>query len=186
MALGSTFADTMAAARQGDEQAITALYRDVNPALSRYLRAREPQEAEDMGSEVWLVLARQLRTFSGSERQWWALVFLVARRCLGDHWKKERRRTTAPVPLDTFADYPGRSDVEAEVIGAISSDAAVDLVVKTLTPDQADVILLRILGDLDVDDVARVLGKRSGAIRVLQHRAVRKLAEVLPQGSVPR
>lgn len=185
MALGREFPDVMNAARKGDLGAITALYRDVNPRLSRYLRAREPQEADDLASETWLVLARQLKTFSGSEQQWWALVFLVARRRLADHWKKDKRRKTAPVPLEALAEYAGSSDVESEGIGTLGSRDAVDLVVKTLPADQADVILLRVMADLDADVVAEILRKRPGTIRVLQHRALRKLATSLPDSPAP-
>jgi len=183
MALGSTFADVMSAAQQGDLQAITDLYRDVNPRLSRYLRAREPQEADDLASETWLVLARQIKTFSGNEKQWWALVFLVARRCLTDHWKRNKRRKTAPVPFEVFTELPGSADVETEGLGALQSRDAVDLVVRTLSADQADVILLRVMADLDADSVAEILGKRPGTIRVLQHRALRNLAMSLPDTS---
>src|ERR1039458_3252007 len=142
MTLGEGFAATMQAARRGEEQAITALYSDANPSLLRYLRAREPHDAEDLASEIWISLARQIPDFEGDERHWWGLVFLVARRCLNDHWKRRRRRKTEPVDAETLAGRPGSTDVEAIGIQSIADRDALALVTATLSPEQAAVILL--------------------------------------------
>jgi len=179
MTLGEGFAATMQAARRGEEQAITALYSDANPSLLRYLRAREPHDAEDLASEIWISLARKIPDFEGDERHWWGLVFLVARRCLNDHWKRRRRRKTEPVDSEILAGRPGSTDVEATGVQSIADRDALALVTATLSPEQADVILLRVVAGLDVDEVATAIGKRPGAVRVIQHRALRKLADQL-------
>jgi RNA polymerase sigma-70 factor (ECF subfamily) len=67
-------------------------------------------------------------------------------------------------------------DPEAAGVAAVSAQAAAAAISAALTPDQADVILLRLLAGLDVDQVARILGKRPGTVRVLQHKALRRLA----------
>jgi RNA polymerase sigma-70 factor (ECF subfamily) len=179
MTLGEQFEPTLQAARRGEEQAIAALYSDANPSLLRYLRAREPHDADDLASEIWISLARQIPDFDGDERHWWGLVFLVARRCLNDHWKRRRRRRTEPADAETFAGQAGQIDVEATGIQSIADREALALVTATLSPDQADVILLRVVAGLDVDEVATAIGKRPGTVRVIQHRALRKLAEQL-------
>ncbi|MGH9295130.1 MAG: RNA polymerase sigma factor, partial [Acidimicrobiales bacterium] len=178
MSLGDRFEAVMAAARNGDEEALTVLYRDVNPRLLRFLSARNPREADDLGSEVWLALARQIPAFAGGEAQWLGLVFLVARRCLADDWRRRARRRTDPVDIELL-DRPGHSDVEEEALQSAADCAAASFVTANLTGDQADVILLRVLADLDVAQTAKALSKRPGTVRVIQHRALQRLAAKL-------
>jgi len=182
MTLGDRFAGIMEAARRGDEQAIAALYLDVNPGLLRYLQIREPQEAEDLCSEVWMQLARRLPRFEGNEIQWWGFVFLVARRCLNDHWKRRRRRRTDTVAPESLADRPDLVDVEASGVLSVATAEAVAFVTSSLTREQADVVLLRVMVGLDVEEVALAIGKRAGTVRVIQHRALRRLAKRLSAG----
>lgn len=182
MTLGSRFASTMEAARRGDEAALTDLYVDVNPLLLRFLRAREPGEAEDLASEVWLRLSRLVPSFKGDEPRWLGLVFLVARRCLNDHWKRQRRRKTEPVPLDELTQHADRVDVEAAGLESVSTAEAIRFVTGSLKRDQADVLLLRMLVGLSVEEVASAIGRRPGHVRVLQHRAVASLRARLAAG----
>jgi len=181
MTLGDRFDVVIEAARRGEEQAITALYLDANPALLRYLRAREPQEADDLCSETWLRVARWLPEFEGDERRWLGFVFLVARRCLNDHWKRQRRRRTDPVSSDAFEPRAGTIDVEAAGIQSLLDRDAVALVTGALSAEQADVILLRIVAGLGVNEVAAAIGKRPGAVRTIQHRALKRLANQLTE-----
>ena len=73
-------------------------------------------------------------------------------------------------------DGAASDDPEAAGVAAVSAQEAAAAISAALTPDQADVILLRLLAGLDVDQVARILGKRPGTVRVLQHKALRRLA----------
>jgi RNA polymerase sigma-70 factor (ECF subfamily) len=181
--IGDRFAGIMEGARKGDRQAITALYLDASPVLLKYLRAREPQEAEDLCSEIWMQLARQLPRFEGNESQWWGFVFLVARRCLNDYWKRRRRRRTDPVAPESLADRPDLADVEASALQSVATDQAVAFVTSSLTPEQADVILLRVVAGLDAEEVGLAIGKRAASVRVIQHRALRRLANCLSSGA---
>ncbi len=179
MTLGDRFEATMAAAGRGEEWAITVLYRDVNPQLVAFLRARARDDAEDLASEVWLTLARQMPSFRGDERRWLGFVFLVARRRLNDHWKQRARRRTSPVDADQLADRPALVDVEAAGLARVTTEEAADFVLRILPRDQADVILLRVMAGLDVGEVAVAIGKRANHVRVIQHRALRRLATAL-------
>jgi RNA polymerase sigma-70 factor (ECF subfamily) len=183
MTLGDQFSGIMEAARAGEERALTALYLDTTPSLMRFLQAREPREAEDLCSEIWMQLARHLPRFEGSERQWWGFVFLVARRCLNDHWKRQKRRRTDSVAPDSLADLPSFVDVEASCVQSLATDEAVAFVTNCLTAEQADVVLLRVLVGLGVEEVATAVGKRPATVRVIQHRALRRLASRLSAGT---
>jgi len=180
MTLGTEFAATMADAKLGDEQAIARLYRDVHPRLLAYLAARVPRAAEDLASEVWLAVARGLPAFEGDEPAWWAYLFTIARRQVAGHWRQAKRRRTDPADPAAFLDRAGSSDVETEGITAIANSEAVALIVANLSREQAEVVLLRLIAGLDVEQVARILDKKPGTIRVLQHRAVKRLAPLLP------
>lgn len=180
MTIGERFDETIIAARRGDEWALAALYSDATPVLLRYLHAREPGDADDLNSEIWISLARQLPRFEGSEREWWGLVWLVTRRALNDHWKRQRRRRTEPVATEMFAASPlqsGAGDPAEHVSQAARDAELIRLVTRSLSRDQADVILLRVVAGLNVDEVAAAIGKRPATVRVLQHRALRRLAD---------
>jgi len=168
------FDAVLAAAKDGAEWAVTELYRDVNPRLLGYLRAREPRAADDLVADVWLAVAQQLWRFEGGEEAFRGWLFSIARRRLADYGRTSIRRATDPVPPERM-DRAALDDTEVVVLDGLAADEAAAFVVATLPADQADVVMLRVLGGFSVDEVARMLGKRSGTVRVLQHRALRRL-----------
>ena len=182
---GPAFADVLAAARAGEEWAVTLVYRELRPALARYLRAQEPRAAEDLESEVWLAIAERLPAFVGDEPALRAWAFSIARRRLAEHRRTAARRRTDPVPADQL-DRADPDDPEALVLEGLAADEAAAFVLRVLSRDQADVVLLRVIGGLEVVEVAEILGKRPGTVRVLQHRALRTLEQRLTGKRVTR
>jgi RNA polymerase sigma-70 factor (ECF subfamily) len=176
--IGPSFEAVLAAATRGDDAAFGILWRDLHPALLRYLHAFAPGAGEDLASETWLRVVRRLDRFSGDERAFRAWVFTIARHRAVDRWRRRARRRDDPVPLEALADLPGPDDPAGAAVDAISSRAAVALIA-TLPPDQAEVVLLRVVAGLEVAEVAAITGKRPGNVRVLAHRALRRLAERL-------
>ncbi|MGH2813214.1 MAG: RNA polymerase sigma factor [Actinomycetota bacterium] len=183
MSLGDQFDPVLAAARSGAEWALSALYQDLHPRLLRYLGSQEPREAEDLASEVWLDVAAGLSRFNGGEDAFRAWLFTIARRRLIDLRRSAARRRTQPVTTEMLAGLPDPGDPETEVIGLAATEAALAQIA-ALSPDQAEVVLLRVVAGLDVDEVAAVTGKRPGTIRVLQHRALKRLAEQISREAV--
>lgn len=177
MVLGLDFDGVLQAAQAGDEGAFARLYRDLNPALTRYLSARASGAGQDLAAETWLAAARQLAAFRGGERSLRAWLFTIARRRLIQHWRDERRHPGQLTDPGSLPELSGGIDPEEMALGALSGRQAAGLIAGALTPDQADVVLLRLVAGLDVDEVAAVLGKRPGTVRVLQHKAVRRLAK---------
>ena len=186
MALGEEFEAVLAAARTGSSWAIANLYRDLQPALLGYLRAQEPVHGEDLASEVWLGVGQGIGRFEGEESAFRGWVFTIARRRLLDLRRQRGRRKTDPTSGEQFAALPAADDPEAAVLAALGGDDARRLIMSVLPPDQADVVLLRVVAGLDTDQVSEVLGKRPGAVRVLQHRALRKLGTVFAAKGVTR
>jgi RNA polymerase sigma-70 factor, ECF subfamily len=174
MGRGAAFESILAAAQAGADWALAKLYVEYNPPLERYFGARAPASREDLASETWIGAARGLGEFRGDERRFRSWLFTIAYRRLVDHWKQA---AAAPDLLDPAAmrGWVGEDDPEETAVEAMSAQEAARRIAGCLSSDQADVVLMRLLGDLDVDQVAEVLGKRPGAVRALQHRALQKL-----------
>jgi RNA polymerase sigma-70 factor, ECF subfamily len=175
--LGDGFDSALAGAKAGAEGASAALYRDVHPSLLRFLRAQEWGDAEDIAAETWLDAARGLPRFSGDEPAFKRWIFTIARRRLVD-FRRRQGRSVREVALGHLAERAGPVDVEGTVLAGSETDAALARIAD-LPPAQAEVVLLRVVAGLDVADVARMTGRTSGAVRVLQHRALHRLAEEL-------
>jgi RNA polymerase sigma-70 factor (ECF subfamily) len=174
--IGADFDSVLGAAQAGAEWAFTVLYRDLNPLLLRYFSARVRFVAEDLSAETWLVVARQLRSFQGGELDFRAWLFTIGRRQMIAHWRYSARRPSDPLGPETFVNQVAGSDPESEALDGLSGLATARAIAAALTPDQADVVLLRVLAGLEVAQVAEVLGKRPVTVRVLQHKALRRLA----------
>jgi RNA polymerase sigma-70 factor (ECF subfamily) len=168
----------IAAVQAGDEAAATALYRRVQPRLLRYLRYEEPQLADDLAADVWVAIASKIRSFEGDEGGFRSWAFTIARRRVIDHRRRGlRRRTSSAVP-DSFVDHADEATA-ADPTAVLDSEEAVDRIVAMLPPEQAEVVVLRVLADLDAETVGEMLGRSANWVRVTQHRALRKLAEQL-------
>ncbi len=176
--IGEEFEGVLAAARTGDEWAVELLWRDLHPPLLRYLRAMDPGVAEDVESETWFRAARQLSGFEGNEVAFLAWMFTIARHCLIDWRRKAARRPSVPVAPGDLPERSALEDTVAVAVENLDAEAAVALV-RTLPVDQAEVILLRVLSGLATERVAAIVGKRPGAVRALQYRGLRRLAQLL-------
>ncbi|GLZ81218.1 DNA-directed RNA polymerase sigma-70 factor [Actinorhabdospora filicis] len=163
------------AARSGDEDAFRALFRAVQPRLLRYLRVLVGADAEDVASETWLQIARDLRGFKGDFDGFRGWAATIGRHRALDHVRHQRRRPAAPVPDEDLTDLEAPSDTAAMAVDALSTDAALTLIA-SLPQDQAEAVLLRVVMGLDARSAGKVLGKRPGAVRTAAHRGLRRLA----------
>ena len=182
----SDFGEVLAAARAGEEWAVAVLYRDLHPRLRRYLGARASGAAEDVEGEVWLAVAQRLHQFDGDELAFRAWIFSIARRRLADLRRTAARRRTAVAPVEELDRADAGADPGEVVLEAMTGDDAVAFVRRSLPPEQAEVVILRVVAGLEVDQVATLLGKRAGTIRVMQHRALKRLERVLGEKRVTR
>ena len=180
--LGEAFAQILVAARAGSESAWAAIYRDLAPVVLGYLRGRGARDAEDLTGEVFVQVVRDLHTFEGGEREFRAWVFVVAHHRLLDDVRRQTRR-----PVEAFLDVPTdefRSDEgDDEALEYLAADRARRLI-EQLSPDQRHVLLLRIIGDLTVEEVARVVGKSQGAVKALQRRGLDAIKRALSEEGV--
>jgi RNA polymerase sigma-70 factor (ECF subfamily) len=177
MALGENFASVLSAAQTGAEWAITSLYREYQPALSRYLTARAGADGEDLASSTWLDAARSLGGFAGTEDHFRRWLYTIANRRLTDWLRQRSRRPAEPMAPESLVEHAnlGGDPAETVIAGIAASDAA-RCIVELLPRAQAEVVLLRAVAGLSVEDVAELTGRRPGTVRVLTHRALRRLA----------
>ena len=178
---GSDFAEALDAARHGQAWAVAALWRQLQPALLRYLRAVDPDGAEDIASDTWLEVTRRFDRFTGGEREFRGWLFTIARHRLIDAKRRAARHRTAPVAW--LPDRPGRDDPASDVLVDLSTRASLRLV-SELPPEQAEAVRLRVMAGLDTDEVAEIMGKQPGNVRVLSHRGLRNLARRLTPAQV--
>ena len=173
------FDATLAAAQRGDEVAFTQVFRAMNPGVLRYLRVLAGATlAEDLAAETWIAALRTFPTFTGDERALRAWLLTIARARWVDAVRAQARRPE--VVMDATPDVSADDDVHATVEAAMSTDLALEMIGR-LPPDQAEVIALRIVGQLDVGEVAELTGRTANHVRVLAHRGLRRLAQLLEQ-----
>jgi RNA polymerase sigma-70 factor (ECF subfamily) len=168
------------AAQRGDEEAFRALFREVQPGLLRYLTVLVGEDAEDVASEAWLQITRDLGSFSGDFDGFRGWVATIGRNRAMDLLRSRRRRPIGSVPVEYLLDRPAAEDTERAALTTVGTAEALALIAG-LPRDQAEAVLLRVVMDLDADSAARVLGKRAGAVRMAAHRGLRKLAVLLEQ-----
>jgi RNA polymerase sigma-70 factor (ECF subfamily) len=184
--LGDEFAPVLAAAQAGDDWAVARIYRSLQPAVLAYLRVREPNEAEDIAAQTWLEVARALTTFSGTEQNFRAFVFTIARRrLLNARRSRARRRTDLVDNADLVAMIHECDDLVDQVAARVDGPSAIQRITDLLRADQAEVVLLRVVAGLTVEEVAAIVGKRAVTIRVIQHRALEKLRKELDRSVTP-
>ena len=170
----------VAAARQGDEAAFRVVYREVQPKLLRYLRVLVGDDGEDVASETWLQVVRDLASFKGNGDSFRGWVATVGRHRAMDHLRRTRRRPAISTPVDTLVEVAGDADTEARALESAATDAAIALIA-TLPRDQAEAVMLRAVVGLDAETAAKVLGKRAGAVRTAAYRGLRRLAKHLDE-----
>ena len=173
------FPGIVAAARASDPDALTELFRTYQPRLLRYLRAQEHGMADDLAADVWLAVARGLDRFEGDEPGFRGWLFTIARHRLVEHRRRQARRRTEPLPserLDGAVEHGWGGDPAWLVIEQLGVQQTVEELITDLAPDQAEAVLLRVLGGFDVAEVARIMDRSPGNVRVLCHRALKRLA----------
>jgi RNA polymerase sigma-70 factor, ECF subfamily len=175
-------------AQRGDAEAFRLLYRDLQPRLLRYLHALAGQtasgatDAEDIASETWLQVTRDLAGFTGSYDGFRGWVTTIARHRALDHLRRTNRRPALSVPAEDLVTFPDQADTAVTALDAVATRDAVALIA-TLPPDQAEAVLLRAVLGLDAATAGEVLGKRSGAIRTAASRGLRTLQKKLDTGA---
>ena len=181
MRTGIAFDDVLAAAQAGAAWAFEVLYRDLSPVVTGYLRMHGAAEPDDLASETFLGVFTGLAGFSGDEDALRSWVFTIAHRRLIDDWRRRSRRPQVTDDAGDLTLLPG-GDAEDDALLRVGTED-VHRMCAGLPDDQRSVLLLRILADLTVEQVAGVMGRSVGATKALQRRGLRTLRERLENSS---
>lgn len=183
---GGAFEDVLTRAVAGDGDAFEDLYHRLQRRVSAYVSVRGCGEVDEVVNDVFFQVFSNLGRFSGTEPQFNAWVFRITRNLLVDHARRDQRRPVV-VDLDTGFDvWVTDADlVERQALSAAGTGTTLDLL-RYLTDDQAEVLLLRTVADLTVAQVASVTGKPVGAVKATQRRALRTLSQrIISSPAVP-
>lgn len=167
------FERLLAAARANADWAWEAIYRAHAPALLGYLRAQGAASPEDLLGDVFVSLVRDLPRFSGGPQAFRAWLYRIAQNRLIDAWRMAARRPTVGV-----TEAPEIEDGGADPAARLQSREVVAML-RQLPPDQRAVLYLRFVADLPQREIAEVLGRRVGAVKMLQRRGEARLARLL-------
>jgi RNA polymerase sigma-70 factor (ECF subfamily) len=167
MAHGEVFPEVLAAAKAGAEWAWDRLYGELAGPVTGYLASRGAAEPEDLTGETFLQVARNIHAFDGSESAFRSWVFVIAHRRLIDSRRANGRR---PAPVRLSVDPEG-GNVESEALERVST-AEMVTAFEILTDDQKEVLALRVIAELTLEETAQVVGKSVGAVKALQRRAL--------------
>ena len=172
------------AAINGDEKAFEMIWKSLNPRISKYVASQSYGSGidyEEVVSETWISVARGISKFDGEFPQFKSWVYSIARNRIVDAVRKGNRQVKSGGEISEFEFEDSKSKVDS----GIESDESVKEIVKKikkLPEAQAEVIMLRIVGDLDVNEVARALNKSENAVRVLCSRGLETLRGELKEG----
>jgi len=173
----SPFATLLEGARAGEDRAWEALYNGLIGPVTGYLRSRGALDPDDLASEVFFQMARDIGRFEGDESSFRSWVFVIAHRRLIDNRRLTERRPSIAGPI---VDEPSGGNVEDEAMQELAL-ARMNAILAKLTESQRDVLALRVVSDLSVKETARVLGKRAGAIKASQRRALIAVERLLAE-----
>lgn len=186
--LGQEFDEVLAAARDGAGWAAARLWRALAPSVAGYLRVQGAAEPDDLTSEVFVGVFRNLGSFAGDEERFRAWVFTIAhRRLLDERRRAARQPRHFPLPHPSAGlrgdDAAPAASAEHDALRRLGTEG-VRRVCARLPADQRDVLVLRLVGGLTTAEVAAALGRSPGAVKALQHRAVAALRRILDQEGV--
>jgi RNA polymerase sigma-70 factor (ECF subfamily) len=177
------FDEVLAAARLGQPWALNELFRRYSGPVAGYVRARSPAEPDDLVSEVFHGALTSLDRFTGDESGFRSWLFTIAQRRVVDDLRRRSRQ---------LATSPYQPDVDDRSVGSAEQDCLVELggtwvreVLDRLAPDQREVLLLRVLGDLTVEQIASQLDKSVGAVKQLQRRGLASARRLVEAEGVP-
>jgi RNA polymerase sigma-70 factor (ECF subfamily) len=168
----------VARAQEGDEAAFTVAYRLVQPGLLGYLRGLVGDDAEDVASDAWLEIARDLGRFKGDGAGFRGWTATIARHRAHDHLRRQKVRPRSSALEQDVLDLPGPHRTHDQALEPVSTEYALQLV-RGLPRDQAEAVLLRVVVGLDGPAAARVLGKHPRAVRTAGCRGLKRLARQL-------
>lgn len=178
MTIGSTFPAVLSLAQEGDDHALTVLYKDVAPLVMGYLRSNRVENVEDVAGDVFVSMVQSVGGFTGGEDQFHSwLLTITHRRMIDDRRRTTRRQEDAVASEDLDRDGEGGLNVPSVIDAGSAAVARLDVrtvlaAIDRLTPEQREVVMLRVLSDLPIREIATIVDRPETAVRALLRRGV--------------
>lgn len=180
--LAAPFPDVLAGAHRGQAWAFDWLFRWLGRPVGGYLRNGGAEDPDGLANEVFLRAFRRIGTFAGDERSFRSWVFTIAHNALCDD-RRRRSRSCVTVPLERAGDARSAPGADVAALGNLGDERALELLA-ALSDGQRDVLLLRVVADLSLEETAAATGLTVGAVKALQHRALATLRRTMPLEAV--
>jgi RNA polymerase sigma-70 factor, ECF subfamily len=179
---GGEFEAVLSAARRGAPWAHERIFTTLAPLVTAYLQVQGASEPDDLTSDVFMAVLSHLHTFTGGEAGFRSWVFTIAHRRMLDEWRRVARRPLTEPLVDTI--QPVAPDNVESAVERSFAVHEIRALCQRLAPDQREVLLLRLLAGLTVDEIAAKLGKSRGAVKALQRRAYQAIGRLLERENV--
>ncbi len=167
---------TLDRARRGDSDALADLWTIYQPQLLRLLRTRGRSAAEDIASQTWIDVGRSIERFDGDGDGFRNWIFTIAQRRAIDETRRFARRNESALESITPRLAARRTDPMGDSLDGVLA------LLRTLQPVAAEVVMLRVVHDLPVAEVAAITGQTESNVRVLAHRALERLRRTIEDG----
>ncbi len=169
--------DELSAALAGDPSGFSAVYTVVSPAVLGYFRAKGVDDAEGLTQDVFVDVLPKLASVTGGHKGLRTFIFSVAHARLVDHYRRSERMPQL-VEYDPLSDARRAASAEDEALGSLGG---LSHTLSQLNEEQREVLILRIVADLSIEQVAGIMGKTPGAIKQLQRRGLNALRELVTE-----
>jgi RNA polymerase sigma factor (sigma-70 family) len=174
--------DVLVAAQRGDGDAFAVIWRELAPVVTGYLAARGVRDAEALTSDVFVALLPRLRELTGGVAGLRTFVFSVAHARSVDEARRHTR-WPASIEFDPQQHAGVAASAEQDALTRLGTAQVRDLL-EQLSPDHREVLALRVIADLGVEQTATVMRRSVGSIKQLQRRALIALRAQLDEAGV--
>jgi RNA polymerase sigma-70 factor (ECF subfamily) len=165
-------------ARAGDARGFDALFRTFGGAVAGYVRARKVDDPEGIANDVFVRAFRTIDRFEGDIDDFRTWLFTIAHNAAIDEARRRRRRFVE-TPLEAAPEPSTDGEVVDATVDSRLARERVDALFAQISPDQRDVLMLRVIGDMTVAQTAQVLGKGDEAVKALQRRGLAALRRAI-------
>lgn len=187
----AAFLRALDAARAGNGAGFEWLWHRFARQVATFARLRGSEDPEGIANDVFAAAFGRIGSFDGNTTNFVSFVFAIARNKIADEHRSRQRRLISSVfdPQDPDRARPGAASVrassaEADALAGLMPETAEAL--RRLTADQREIVFLRLVADLPIEEVAAITGRRVGAVKALQHRALANMRQEITPEAVTR
>ena len=179
----AAFERALDAARSGHALGFEWLWHRFSRQVTAFARFQGSEDPEGIANDTFAAAFGRITSFSGDSTSFVSFVFSIARNKIVDEHRKRRRRVVTSVfDGSGLGDHLLVDSAEVDALAGLSTETADAL--RRLTNDQREVVFLRLVADLPIEEVAALTGRSVGAVKAMQHRALASMRKQISRGAV--